>query len=156
MITSLLRNRLSLTRLVIVGLLLGACGNPRNDAATELERLHEAMQRHAAQYHRYPDTLDAGRPASATNLPYAPRRDVAVRLVGSTADGYQAQARRKSWICWIMVGPGQPATPDCSPVSPSLRNAPDSAGQPAGGLEGVLQPGASPADSSPTDSAGGP
>lgn len=158
MITSSRRGRLALARPIALAVLLGACGNPRNDAVAELNRLHEAMQRHAARHGRFPQTIDHARPASATNLPHAPRRGVSLSLLRATADGYQARARRKSWICYLRVAPGQPARPDCAPVSPSLRDAPeDTTSQAAGGFEGVLPlPAAPRADSAPADSEGGP
>ncbi|HEX5725584.1 MAG TPA: type IV pilin protein [Longimicrobiaceae bacterium] len=113
--------------LLAAALLLGACGNPRNDAISELERLHEAMQRHAATHGRYPQTLDASLPASPANLPHAPRKEaVSLHLGGVTRDGYLATARRSPWTCWLRVSGGQAAPPDCVPTS----NADTPAGAP--------------------------
>ncbi|HEU4452399.1 MAG TPA: hypothetical protein VFR81_05035 [Longimicrobium sp.] len=123
-------------RTLSLALLLGACGNPREDAASELRRLHEAMQRHAARHGRYPATLDAALPASPTNLPHAPERDdVALHLVQA---------------CWSSAGLEGATPPDCAPVSPSA--ADDAPGtQPPSGIGGVLTV---PADS-PVDTAAG-
>ena len=134
-------------RTLSLALLLGACGNPREDAASELRRLHEAMQRHAARHGRYPATLDASLPASSTNLPHAPERDdVALHLVQATAEGYRATARRGPWACWSSAGPEGATPPDCAPLSPSA--ADDAPGtQPPSGIGGVLTvPADSPAD----------
>jgi hypothetical protein len=108
-------------------MLLGACGSPRGDAAAELLRLDEAMTRHAAQHGRFPETLDAGRPASPTNLPYTPERKVSLRLGGVTRDGYHSTARARSWLCNMSVSPRQKTQPDCFPLSGSARDLPDTA-----------------------------
>ncbi|HLL85039.1 MAG TPA: hypothetical protein VK420_20380, partial [Longimicrobium sp.] len=66
--------------LVFAALLMAGCSDARSEAAGELARLNEAMQRHSTRYGRFPDTLDANRPLSAANLPYRPERDVTLSL----------------------------------------------------------------------------
>lgn len=142
----------ALPRLLALGVLfLGACSDPRHDAATELLRLDKAMQRHAAQYGRFPETLDSRSPASRANLPHAPERKVELRLLSVTEDGYVASARRGSWVCGMSVDPRQKAQPDCFPSGASSRDLSDTVGKPAPGPERVLPlwQNASPADSIP-------
>ncbi|HEX8451748.1 MAG TPA: hypothetical protein VF647_06610 [Longimicrobium sp.] len=80
---------------VVAALFVAGCGDARTEAAEELVRLNEAMQRHSSQYGRFPDTLDASRPLSAANLPYRPEHGVTLSLQ-STGTGYRAAARRRS------------------------------------------------------------
>lgn len=136
--------------LLALALTLGACSNARHDARTELFRLDEAMQRHAAQYGSFPETLDARRSSSRTNLPHRPARKVDVRLLGVAPDGYQASARRGSWLCWTSVGPRQKAQPSCYPRRESSRDLPDAPGEQPPLLDGVLtRPGAPSKESDP-------
>lgn len=132
-----------------LGLALGACTDSRHEAVAELRRLDEAMQQHAAVYGRFPATLDPRRPVSLTNLPYAPGREVDLRLVGGTQDSYGATAGHGVWSCGIHVGPGEKGEPDCAPTGGgSSDDQPDTLGQPASPMEGLLTPrGASPIQS---------
>jgi len=100
-------------------LLLAACGNPRDQAARELLRLHEAMQQHRAAHGRYPETIDPARPATPANLPFTPQGKVTVRLRGATGDGYQTTARNRSWSCFMGAGPDGARRPRCAPLSAS-------------------------------------
>ncbi|HEY0152174.1 MAG TPA: hypothetical protein VGB92_09260 [Longimicrobium sp.] len=120
-------------------LLVAGCSDARSEAAEELARLNEAMQRHSTQYGRFPDTLDTNRPLSAANLPYRPEREVVLSLQ-STGTGYRAAARRKSWYCWTSVGPDRKSPPDCYPMK---AGAPVEDGKPAEApktLEPMLRP----------------
>ena len=124
-----------------LGLTVGACTDSRHEAITELRRLDEAMQQHAAVYGRFPATLDPHHPVSLTNLPYAPEREVNLRLLGSTEDSYGARAGHGVWVCWIGLGPGKRGEPDCAPTGDGSRDdAPNTPGQPAFPLEGILTP----------------
>lgn len=135
--------------LALAALVVAGCSDARTEAAQELDRLNDAMQRHASAYGRFPDTLDASRPRSAANLPYRPERDVALSLQ-STGTGYRAAARRKSWYCWTSVGRDRKTPPDCYPLSAASS---DEAATPAAApktLEPVLRPPAAAPDSSST------
>lgn len=101
--------------LLALPLLIGGCGDARNDAAAELLRLDQAMRQHATEYKQYPTTLDLTRPASASNLPHRSERGVELRLLGATGDEYHATAQRGRWGCWMSVGPRRLPRPDCSP-----------------------------------------
>ncbi|HEX8211424.1 MAG TPA: hypothetical protein VF584_14730 [Longimicrobium sp.] len=124
---------------VLAALLVAGCGDARSEAAEELVRLNDAMQRHSSRYGRFPDTLDAGRPLSAANLPYRPERDVTLSLQ-STGTGYRAAARRKSWYCWTSVGPDQQSPPDCYPMSAGSSGDPRKPAEAPKTLEPVLRP----------------
>jgi hypothetical protein len=99
---------------------LGGCANPREEAREALRGLRVAMEQHATRYGRYPDTVDAGLPASATNLPNQPRSGVRVELVHAGADGFQALARRRPWVCTMNVDARHAESLECVP----LTNAP--------------------------------
>lgn len=132
----------------LAALLVAGCSDARTEAAEELVRLNDAMQRHSSRYGRFPDTLDASRPLSAANLPYTPEHDVTLSLQ-STGMGYRAAARRKSWYCWTSVAPDRQSPPDCYPMS---AGSPADPGKPAEApktLEPVLRPPAAAPDSSP-------
>lgn len=133
--------------LVLAAVLVAGCTDARSEAAAELVRLNDAMQRHSTQYGRFPDTLDANRPLSAANLPYRPERDVTLSLQ-STGTGYRAAARRKSWYCWTSVGPDRKSPPDCYPVGTGSSGDPGTPAQAPKTLEPVLRPPASAPDSS--------
>lgn len=133
--------------LVLAGVLVAGCGDARSEAAQELVRLNDAMQRHSAQYGRFPDTLDASRPPSAANLPYRPERDVTLSLQ-STGTGYRAAARRKSWYCWTSVGPDRKSPPDCYPLSAGLSGVLATPARAPKTLEPVLRPSGAAPDSS--------
>jgi hypothetical protein len=110
--------------------LLAACSNPRERAAGDLRRLQAEMERHHAAFGRYPDTLDAGRPATAANLPHHPDRGVAVALSYARRDGYLAVARHAMWSCWGAVEGGRKTRIDCNP----------SGSAPAGGTAAPADP----------------
>ena len=129
-------------------LLVAGCSDARSEAAEELVRLNDAMQRHSMRYGRFPDTLDAGRPLSAANLPYRPERDVTLSLQ-STGTGYRAAARRKSWYCWTSVGPDRKSPPDCYPLSAGSSGDPAAPAQAPRTLEPVPRAPAAAPDSSP-------
>jgi hypothetical protein len=133
--------------LILAGLFATACTDARSEAAHELDRLNEAMQRHSAQYGRFPDTLDANRPLSAANLPYRPERDVTLSLQ-STGTGYRAAARRKSWYCWTSVSPDRKSPPDCYPMGAGASGDPGAPAQAPKTLEPVPRPQGSAPDSS--------
>jgi len=140
--------------LVFTALLVAGCSDARTEAAEELVRLDDAMQRHSARYGRFPDTLDASRPLSAANLPYRPEHELTLSLQ-STGTGYRAAARRKSWYCWTSVGPDRKSPPDCYPMSPG--SSPEDVG-PAEApkmLEPVGPPAAAPDSSSRRGGTGG-
>ena len=124
-----------------LGLTVGACTDSRHEAITELRRLDQAMQQHAAVYGRFPATLDPHHPVSLTNLPYAPGRKVDLRLLGSTGDSYGARAGHGVWVCWMGMGPGKRGEPDCAPTgNGSPDDAADTPGQPASPLKDILTP----------------
>jgi hypothetical protein len=133
--------------LMLAALLAAGCSDARSEAAHELDRLNEAMQRHSARYGRYPDTLDTGRALSAANLPYSPERGITLSLQ-SAGIGYRAAARRKSWYCWTSVGPGQKSPPDCYPVGAGSSGDPENPAQAPKTLEPVLRPPNAAPDSS--------
>ena len=124
--------------LVFAALLMAGCSDARSEAAGELARLNEAMQRHSTRYGRFPDTLDANRPLSAANLPYRPERDVTLSLQ-STGSGYRAAARRKSWYCWTSVAPDRKSPPDCYPMNAGSSGEPATPAQAPKTLEPVLR-----------------
>jgi hypothetical protein len=133
--------------LAFAAVLVAACSDARSEAAEELVRLNDAMQRHATEYGRFPDTLDASRPRSAANLPYDPERDVTLSLQ-STGTGYRAAARRRSWYCWTSVAPGRKTPPDCCPLSDTTSADPVAPPQAPKTLEPVLRPPNAAPDSS--------
>jgi|GEM_PF-3436331 len=103
---------------------LGGCANPREEARDELRGLRMAMEQHATRYGRYPDTVDAGLPASATNLPHKPRSGVTVELVHAGADGFQALARRRPWVCTMNVDAKHAESLECAPLTSTTPEAP--------------------------------
>ncbi|HEX9939225.1 MAG TPA: hypothetical protein VGB15_18930 [Longimicrobium sp.] len=111
-------------------LLTAGCGDAREDARTELTRLGDAMTAHAARFGRYPDTVDAARPADAANLPFTAERGVELRLLQSGTSGYQAIATRRKWVCWMAVGPDKRGRMECAPVNSASRAASVAAGLP--------------------------
>lgn len=125
--------------LALAAFFAAGCSDARTEAAQELARLNDAMQRHATQYGRFPDTLDASRPRSAANLPYKPERDVTLSLQ-STGSGYRAAARRRSWYCWTSAGLDRKTPPDCYPVSDTSSADPGAPAQAPRTLEPVLRP----------------
>ncbi|HEU4559716.1 MAG TPA: hypothetical protein VFS20_17820 [Longimicrobium sp.] len=126
------RRRLPLAHALVAaaGLLAAGCGNPREDARTELTRLGDAMTAHASRYGRYPETVDAARPADARNLPFTAERGVELRLLQSGRGGYQAVATRRKWVCWMMAGAGGGERMECAPVGSATRAASIAAGLP--------------------------
>jgi hypothetical protein len=107
--------RIALFSLILM--LAAACGDARSEAAGELVRLHSAIEAHAAEYGRIPETLDPARGASPANLPFRTSHGVEVRLQGVAAERYTAVARQGSWLCWSTATRGEPARPDCYPNS---------------------------------------
>jgi len=116
--------------IVAVLLTASACRDARQDARAELERLGTLMTAHAARFSQYPHTLDAARPEDATNLPFNAGHGVELRLLQSSRQGYQAVAVRKSWACFMAVGPGGQGRLECAPVSGASRAAAAAAGSP--------------------------
>lgn len=110
--------------------LLVACRNPREDARGELHRLRTELDQHRARLGRYPDTLDPRRPASPANLPFAPRKGVAVRLVHAGDDGIQALARQAPWTCSLNVDPRRGERIECTPLSTAEPDLSSPAGAP--------------------------
>ena len=133
--------------LIVAALFVAGCSDARSEAAEELVRLNDAMQRHSVRYGRFPDTLDASRPLSAANLPYHPEPGVTLSLQ-STGIGYRAAARRKSWYCWTSVGPNQKSPPDCYPMSAGSSGDPGTPAQAPKTLEPVQRPPGAATDSS--------
>jgi hypothetical protein len=119
-------------------LTVAACRDARQDARVELTRLGSAMTAHTARFGRYPDTLDAARPADAANLPFNAEHGVELRLLQSSRDGYQAVAVRGSWTCFMAVGPGDQGRMECAPVGSASRAAAAAAGRPLEPPPGVL------------------
>jgi hypothetical protein len=117
---------------------LAACRDARQDARTELERLGGLMTTHAARFGRYPETIDAARPASASNLPFKAEHGVDLRLLQSSREAYQAVAVRKSWTCFMIVGAGNQGRMECAPVGNGSRAAAAASGSPLEPLPGVL------------------
>jgi hypothetical protein len=109
--------RLPIHVLAAMAFALGACANPREEAREELGRLRAAMEQHAARYGAYPQTIDAARPASATNLPHRPQEGVTVELVHAGADGFQALARRPPWVCTMGVDARHAQRLECAPLT---------------------------------------
>ena len=112
-------NRLRICTLAALTLALGGCANPREEARDELRRLRTALEQHSKQYGRYPETIDAGRPASATNLPHQARSGVTVELVHAGADGFRTIARRRPWVCSMNVDTRHAETLECAPLTSS-------------------------------------
>lgn len=133
----------------------GACRDAREDVRTELTRLVDQMNAHAARYGRFPDTLDAARPADAGNLPFRAEHGVEVRLLQSGRSGYQAVGTRRSWVCFMAMGPGDQGRMECAPVGSGTRADAAAAGRPLDPLPGVLHsPPVTPADSAAGPAAG--
>ena len=107
-----------------VTLAAAACGNPREDARNELQRLATAMDAHAGRYGRYPEAIDPRRPASAANLPHAAEKGVRLRLVHSGVDAFQALARQGPWICSLNVAARRAGRVECTPLSSSAEGEP--------------------------------
>jgi hypothetical protein len=122
-----MRTRSKLVSLAAMALVLAGCSNPRAIAIAELQRLRVEMDRHADTFGRYPQSLDADRPASAANLPHTAPRGVAVYLIRSDAAGYQAVATRRPWSCSMQVLRGHGQRVDCNPNATSSDQRPDSA-----------------------------
>ena len=116
--------------LALVAVLAG-CGDAREDARNELRRLHGEVQQHAARFGRYPDTIDAARPAGPTNLPHTAAKGIRVRLVHAGADGFQALAVSAPWICSLNVDAKKAERMRCTPLNQTDGAAADSA-PPAG------------------------
>lgn len=127
--------RIRLCMLAAAALALGGCANPREEARGELRRLRVALEEHARRYGRYPDTLDAGLPASTANLPLRPREGVSLELVHAGADGFQALARRRPWICTMNVDARGAERLRCATLS---SDAPPVPGSRANPLDSVL------------------
>jgi hypothetical protein len=119
-----LRHRSLVMFSAAVAVILAGCGNPRADARAELRRLREAVEQHAKEHGRYPETIDPGRPASATNLPHEPRSGVSVELMHAGADGFQALARSRPWICSMNVDARRGETVECAPLTSSNPGVP--------------------------------
>lgn len=126
---------------------LAACGNPREDARNELHRLRGAVDQHRARFGRYPEAIDASRPADAANLAYTSQEGVAVRLVHAGDDGIRALAQRAPWICTLSVDPRRGERIECTPVSASAGNVNDTPGDAPNPLDSVLRAGSPAADS---------
>jgi hypothetical protein len=116
--------RLRICTFAVLAIALGGCANPREEARDELRGLRVALEQHAKEYGRFPDTIDAGRPASATNLPRRPRSGVSVELVHAGADGIQALARRPPWVCSMNVDARHAEKLKCATLSSSASDAP--------------------------------
>ncbi|HEV7587733.1 MAG TPA: hypothetical protein VGO40_06350 [Longimicrobium sp.] len=116
--------RLRICVLAVLTIASGGCANPREEARDELRGLRLAVEQHARDYGRYPKTVDAGRPASATNLPHRPRRGVTVELVHAGADGFQALARRRPWVCSMNVDARHVERLKCAPLTSPATNVP--------------------------------
>ena len=121
---------------VAMAILLGACANPREEAREELRKLRAAMDQHRTGHGRYPATIDPRRPASAANLPLQPREGVALELVHAGADGFQALARRRPWICTMNVDARGAERMRCAPLGNS--DAPPDSGSRANPLDSML------------------
>lgn len=143
---AVVRRATRLLILIAICLFLGACSDGRYRAASELQRLDDAMRQHATRYGSFPETIDPALPPSRANLPYVPERKVRVRLIGATSESYAATARRGVWLCAVRVGPGQRADPDCTPTGSESSESADGA-QPAAPLEGILEEPGAPVDS---------
>jgi len=124
------RRRLAAHALIASAFLAAGCGDAREDARTELTRLADAMTAHAARFGRYPDTVDAARPADAANLPFTAGHGVELRLLQSGTSGFQAVATRRKWVCWLAVGPDRRGRMECAPVGSASRAASVAAGLP--------------------------
>ena len=127
--------RRSLAPLLGLSLLVGACSDARHEAVTELQRLEEAAQRHAAQYGRFPETLDPERPAGPRNLPHRAKGEVALRLLGGGPDRYSATARSGIWLCGMSMSAAGSTPPDCAPAG---RAAPEAEAGPNPLTERIL------------------
>jgi len=132
------RRRTLIASSAAAAVLLAACGNPREDARAELQRLRTALEQHATQHGRYPETLDPVKPDSPTNLRYRARDGGSVRLVHAGADGIQALARRGPWICTLSVDTLHGERVECTPLSSSSADAPAPAGNAATPLDSML------------------
>lgn len=108
----------------MLAIALAGCANPREEARDELRALRVALEQHAREYGRYPDTIDAARPANATNLPHQPRSGVTVELVHAGADGLQALARRRPWVCSMNVDAKRAERLECAPLTSSAPSVP--------------------------------
>jgi len=117
---------------------VAACRDAREDARSELTRLANEMNAHAARYGRFPDTLDAARPADAGNLPFRAGHGVEVRLLQSGRSGYQAVGTRRNWVCFMAMGPGDQGRMECAPVGSSTHAAHVAEGLPEQPNAGVL------------------
>jgi len=137
----------------VLPLLVAACANPREDARGELHLLRTAVERHAAKFGHYPRTLDPRLPESAENLPHRAGKGVTLRLVHAGADGMQALARRRSWICSLNVDAQRRERIECTPLSSSTAEQPL---EPSGAAPSVVEsrdsaaPVSSPVSPSPT------
>lgn len=100
-----------------IALVLGACGNPREEARGELRKLRTALDEHRARHGRYPESINPRQSASAANLPLQPREGVTLELVHAGADGFQALARRRPWICSMNVDARGAERLRCAPLS---------------------------------------
>jgi len=123
--------------LAAMTMLLGACANPREEAREELRKLRTAMDEHRARYGRYPSAIDPRQPASAANLPLHPRDGVGVELVHAGANGFQALARRRPWICTMNVDAQGAERLECATLS-SSDAPPTQPGNGANPLDSVL------------------
>lgn len=142
---TILRRRFLVSFAALVA--LAACGNSREDARNELHRLRGALDEHRTRFGRFPETIDAARPADAANLAYTPKAGVAVRLVHAGDDGIRAMAQRAPWICTLSVDPRRGERIECTPVSASAGNVNDTPGDAPNPLDSVLRPGSPAADS---------
>ncbi len=136
--------RISTGGLLVLALLAAACSGRENEARTELERLDGAVRRHAQEHGRFPETLDAARPAGPTNLPHAFERDVQLIAFQGTEENFQASARDARWICSVGGTKTQRAQPQCYPASGAPGATPDSAAGPGPMLEPTAPPDSTP------------
>jgi hypothetical protein len=109
---------------------LGGCANPRAEARDALHDLRAALDQHARVYGAYPSTIDPARPLSATNLPHHPPAGVGVELVHAGADGFQALARRRPWVCSMNVDATRRERLKCAPLTSNGPERPDSGAAP--------------------------
>jgi hypothetical protein len=123
--------------LAAMAVALGGCSNPREEARAELRRLRKAVEQHEKEYGRYPDTVDAGRPASATNLAHQPPSGVTLRLVHAGADGFQAVARRRPWVCSLNVDARGAEKLECAPLTSPASDGSAPTGTPASPFDSV-------------------
>ena len=126
--------------LAAMAVALGGCSNPREEARAELRRLREAVEQHEKEYGRYPETVDGGRPASAANLAHRPPSGITIQLVHAGADGFQAVARRRPWVCSLNVDARGAEKLECAPLTSPASDVSAPTGTPASPFDSVPRP----------------